>query len=909
VCEKVRTITSSIPQATTIPSGERRAANTLRDMVRKRAASGNLHDGHRMGRRHSDEVKRLLALLARSALLALTAASFAGAPDVSFTFAEESVSPRPVSADRLLNGTDNERWQATLDLHRMDLDRLRETASDKKIVDALAKIIADPSLSERLRTTAANAVFKIGPPAAAAADACVDMMLELGLELADIAAYAWGALKVAPSERMLAVLRDPHSHRFVSTVAKALGASRDPRSARPMIDALGELDDKHDDRFTALTQALGGLSPAAAPTLIGALNHASVVQKEGIAAALGSMFSAGKSDTLPELTDVLLDLLDAGQDADVRMAATQAATAIHISDPRMVERLLQIVQSDENGNVRSSAAEALVAGRSADRRIAPVLVEAIAVGNDGRVIDALHDLHAIPVENFAERLRKTDDPAARARLVKALGRAGTAAAGSVPDILKDLSGTEDQLTASTDALPNLGPLALSAVPALVDNLARESDRYRKRLLAGALAGIAPFVLTDLPADLRGDRGALKRDFNRALPMIEPLQDADDDAENFRATYLTPVRQAITHLGAQEFGAYALWSAIVASFILFVGLIWSFSSQVRRRTLILLGQRWTFAVGRCDYGVEITGTEAKQRLVLRHLSGDARSDVMALDFNTPEWTLATQLVLPAKTAMSPGTLVRIETDKAIFNRPWSRVIGDGWSRNNATIAGQICAASTLLELAPRRSRQIAFSGLGCAQSQGGLTLLSASAEVRAVRQVFQDWGADTAMPHSDASIADMISALENSDVVHAAVHASSLGLYLSDGILGSKELEGRTTRCRLLVLSACEAGNVSLPEAFLWSALERGINVIAALKPVDDQVCRVFFSDFYSALLPKRNSVGRSLAEAIRIAAASCCRRFDYAGERLGDAKLVLSSRETLDYFVLYGDPSVSFQLR
>jgi CHAT domain/HEAT repeats len=856
-----------------------------------------------------NEVNCVSALLARLALLAIASVPFAGPFGISPIFAaEESALPQPVSVDRLLDGTENERWQATLDLHRMDLDRLRETASDKKIVGALAKIIADPSLGERLRTAAANAVFKIGPPAAPASDACIDMMLEPGLELADVAAYAWGALKVAPSERMLAILRDPHSHRFVSTVAKALGASRDPRSAQPIIDALGKLDDKYDDRFSALTQALGDLSSAAAPALISALKGASVVQKEGIAAALGSMFSAGKSDPLPELTDVLLDLLDAGQEAGVRMAAAQAARSIRIPDPRMVDRLLQIVGSDDTEAVRSSAAEALVTGRSADRRIAPTLVEAIAGGNGGEVIDMLRDLHAIPVEQLVARIQRTNDADARARLVKALAAAGSAAAGSLPDIVKDLSGTEDQLTAATNALPDLGPTALSAVPVLVESLARETDPYRKRLLAGALAAVAPFVLAELPPGLRGWERALKHDFSRALPIIEALRESDDD-ESFSTTYVTPVQQAITHLTAKEFGSYALWSAVAVSLVLFVGLTWSLSWQLRRRTLILLGQRWTFAVGRCDYGVDITGTETKQRLVMRALSGDARSDVMALDLHAVDWAAVPQLVLPAKKAMSPRALVRIETDKAIFGRPWSSAIGDGWSRPDATIAGQICAANTLSELAPRRSRRIAFSGLGCAISQGGLNLPSATAEVRAVRQVFQDWGADTEVPHSDAAITDMALALENSDVVHAAVHASSLGLYLRDGVFDAEALQGRSLRCRLLVLSACDAGDVSLPEAFLWSALTRGINVVAALTPVDDQVCRVFFSDFYSALLPSRRSAGRSLAEAIRIGAASCRRRFDHASERLGDAQLALPSKRTLDAFVLYGDPSISLQLR
>src|SRR5256886_4403083 len=57
-------------------------------------------------------------------------------------------------------------------------------------------------------------------------------------------------------------------------------------------------------------------------------------------------------------------------------------------------------------------------------------------------------------------------------------------------------------------------------------------------------------------------------------------------------------------------------------------------------------------------------------LFRSLSGDARSDVMALDLHAVDWAAVPSLLLQAKQAMRPRAVVRIETDKAIFGRPWS-----------------------------------------------------------------------------------------------------------------------------------------------------------------------------------------------------------------------------------------------
>ena len=147
------------------------------------------------------------------------------------------------------------------------------------------------------------------------------------------------------------------------------------------------------------------------------------------------------------------------------------------------------------------------------------------------------------------------------------------------------------------------------------------------------------------------------------------------------------------------------------------------------------------------------------------------------------------------------------------------------------------------------------------------------------------------------------------MVHAAVHATADGLDLRDGILRADMLDGEPVRCRLLVLSACDAADIRMPDAFLWAALGRGINVIAAMAPVNDFVCSVFFPQLYSALLPRRQFGGISLAEAIARGAASNQRNFQAMAERTGNRDAASRWQQTVDSFVLYGDPSLSLQLR
>src|SRR5262249_17040865 len=154
-----------------------------------------------------------------------------------------------------------------------------------------------------------------------------------------------------------------------------------------------------------------------------------------------------------------------------------------------------------------------------------------------------------------------------------------------------------------------------------------------------------------------------------------------------------------------------------------------------------------------------------------------------------------------------TLIRIEADKAAFARPWSSIIGDPWSQRSGRIAGQICLSSQVSSPQPRRTSNVTFAGLRCAKGSQNPYLRAAVSEIEAVSDVFRRWGAEVTLLDRDATVADMLAALENCDIVHAAVHAMPTGLFLQDGLLNAEQLRSGSLGCRLLVLSACEAGDI------------------------------------------------------------------------------------------------------
>jgi CHAT domain-containing protein len=114
----------------------------------------------------------------------------------------------------------------------------------------------------------------------------------------------------------------------------------------------------------------------------------------------------------------------------------------------------------------------------------------------------------------------------------------------------------------------------------------------------------------------------------------------------------------------------------------------------------------------------------------------------------------------------------------------------------------------------------------------------------------------ASARANATAADFESAPREADIVHISAHANYDRILLADGPFTTEKLSAlnlAACRCRLLVLSACEAGDLKQSHALLWALVRVGVNIIGATRPVHDYTCKVFFEQFYAALLPTREA--------------------------------------------------------
>jgi hypothetical protein len=341
-----------------------------------------------------------------------------------------------------------------------------------------------------------------------------------------------------------------------------------------------------------------------------------------------------------------------------------------------------------------------------------------------------------------------------------------------------------------------------------------------------------------------------------------------------------------------------------------------SGRMLRNMRILLGRRWILLIGQCEHEVEVAVEEQATRLTVtsRHA---ASSTEPKLRLPARTWPHDPAVLANLKAIFRSGENIRVIVEKQEFPQPWGQALGNDWSLGKqATLAGQLATLIPRATAAADFHKRLRFAGLACSQTPGHQTvLINAASEVREVTSRFKRWGADLVLPPSvigngvqtydKATVADLRHAFEQADIIHVATHGTPESLWLADGRFTAAELETiyPKLRCRLLVLSACEAGALGDSSvALVYALVGAGINVLAATKPVDDAVCAAFFVELYGALLPARRAAGVVLADAIRQASEACSRRF-----ATGPAQAAWLS--TVNSFMLYGDPTLQLQLR
>jgi hypothetical protein len=201
---------------------------------------------------------------------------------------------------------------------------------------------------------------------------------------------------------------------------------------------------------------------------------------------------------------------------------------------------------------------------------------------------------------------------------------------------------------------------------------------------------------------------------------------------------------------------------------------------------------------------------------------------------------------------------------------------------------------MLAAPPRQLKRVRYASLGWA----GIPALLIRPELAAIEAAFRRIRADV-LPRGE-SPADLLNALCEADVVHVAAHASLTEIELRDSAFTASLLTDdllRRIRCRLLILSACDAGRTAPGQpSIAWPLIRAGVTIIGSLVPIDDTVARRFFPLLYEYFLPVTVADGPRLARAIVRASAALSVIFG-AGANA-------PWRAYLNNLVLYGNPNL-----
>lgn len=618
--------------------------------------------------------------------------------------------------------------------------------------------------------------------------------------------------------------------------------------------------------------ALSEIGTAALAPLIGALSNPDVRVRCYAAYALGFM----KTDDNAAVHALILALGDVSAKSIVRVRAAAAINDIGIAAHSAIPAL-QIALKDKDESVRSAAADAI--GKMGD----------YAKG-------AIPDLIAI-VNNTKEYI------VVRNSAIDALGNLGYSASSATSSLISALDGPPELREAAYSAI---GEVTEDVLPVVWEKLAdTRIEVHFRNLLAGSITKRVERLLQGEVAKIPDDK--LKRD-------IADVEACRRYVSSFGPDYAFLVERldrALVSLNREQarrqsdkrrrqayvIGSAALALAVLAFFILA-------SVNVRRRLLVLLGRRWTMTFGQCQALIEITDTTITIR---PNLGAEASWTRFPTKWPPP------QKVLDTVSEMLPGADIQVVVDRSLFREPWAYHLGGHWADgSSAMVAGQLCAVPGRSRIRPVYTKAIAFAAFSCSDPQNFLPLEAVNGEIDAVTSCFSRWGASVYCSEYSASVSSVCEGLMNADIIHVAAHATTAGIVLQDGLLSTRELTNEfvsNLRCRLLVLSGCEAGRLNEDDSFVFTLVQAGVNVIAAVDFVKDQACRTFFEEFYLALLPGRKAEGVELGTAIRQAAEACALRFGEVEASLQFQGNLERWKKSVNSFMLYGDPTIHLDLQ
>jgi hypothetical protein len=346
------------------------------------------------------------------------------------------------------------------------------------------------------------------------------------------------------------------------------------------------------------------------------------------------------------------------------------------------------------------------------------------------------------------------------------------------------------------------------------------------------------------------------------------------------------------------------------------IVYGISFPVRQALRVQAGYRWHFAVAQqCDYIVKVD--EEPQGIRLSVESAQSTSLIpgafIALPHDGPPDLSQMQTL---RSALHEGSTVRVVVPEDLFSWPLAHELGSSWSTGaKAIIAGQQMYSQEKSEQRTAHfPSKLACAALYCAKPVERPPLISAKEEAEEAARCFSQWRADVTALDRDARVNDLQQALANCDIVHVSAHATAEGIFLADRFMTVADLGTdllKTIRCRLLVLSACEAGKWESDHAFVLRLVQWGVNVVAAVRAVNDIWVFRFFGEFYKAFLPseRNQSEGSVFAAAIRATGPKLAQIADEQAKTFGREASQYRWQTTVDSFMLYGDPSLRLSFR
>tara|TARA_R110001592_G_scaffold315310_1_gene591218 strand:+ start:47434 stop:49041 length:1608 start_codon:yes stop_codon:yes gene_type:complete len=480
---------------------------------------------------------------------------------------------------------------------------------------------------------------------------------------------------------------------------------------------------------------------------------------------------------------------------------------------------------------------------------------------------------------------------------------GPEAEAAVPALIKLLDSEDEYLRfIGVNGLADIGRKAVAGIPHLVKALDDEEDDVRLSA-ADALGRITPGIVDQQAFLYLDDLKEAENKIRRMRWELDPDTFTDSDI-------LLPIRRAIDSLEGNRFRrriGIALVLVVAVSVATVLGFVF------RQRQLVLLGRRWNFLTDDVDYRITLALSGTKCEVAVRPLRGTPEVlppvvlDVSQASRDALE-VEALRRQIDVYNLLSRTGIV--DVPKELEHIPWSNYLSGKLADDSATtIVGQRSVNDEARRGKLIDRRRICFAALACKDPGPGFSVLQhAGEEIITVSDAARKWGAsEVPLPEDSKIQADpkhILSALQLADIVHICCHGSKDGLHLNRGQLLAPEQVmaiGGAIRTRLVVLSACNTGDMVRSWSLAGALLGAGVNTLAPLEEINDQAANEFFQSFYQAFLPRSGLQGAQLHDAMRLGNKSC-----FPAGLSGIRRSMWA--KGLNSLVIYGDPTLQLRL-